>query len=100
MLVLPILKYEVMKQTPIVTCLGGLTRDIIHSFTFFKLVSSKVCTYRFYLNNSSKEYVQTAHIQSEITIEEPKDKVRKILADLGNIVKFHPFVTNSHYTSD
>jgi hypothetical protein len=50
--------------------------------------------------NSSKEYVQMAHIQSGITIGVSKDKVWKILADLGNIVKFHPFVTKSHYTSD
>jgi len=39
-------------------------------------------------------------VNSEITINAPKEKIWNILADLGGVVKFHPFVTKSHYTSE
>ena len=39
-------------------------------------------------------------VKSEIKINTPKEKVWNIIADLGGIVKFHPFVTKSHYTSE
>jgi hypothetical protein len=39
-------------------------------------------------------------VKSEIKINAPKEKVWNIIADLGGIVKFHPFITKSHYTSE
>ena len=39
-------------------------------------------------------------VKSEIKINTPKEKVWNIIADLGGIVKFHTFVTKSHYTSE
>lgn len=39
-------------------------------------------------------------LRYEIEIDAPKDEVWKLLANLGDVNKFHPFVPNSYYTSD
>ncbi len=38
-------------------------------------------------------------VQSKIEINTSKDKVWAIIADLGGIVRYHPFITKSYYTS-
>ena len=40
------------------------------------------------------------HISSEIRINASKQQVWNILADLGAIVNFHPFILKSYYTSE
>jgi len=39
-------------------------------------------------------------IYKEIELNIAKERAWEIIADLGGIVNFHPFVTNSYYTSD
>ncbi len=39
-------------------------------------------------------------INEEIRINAPKDKVWKLVADLGNVQVFHPGVSKSYYTSN
>ena len=39
-------------------------------------------------------------LKYEILINAPKSQVWDVIADLGGVVKFHPFVTKSYYVTD
>lgn len=39
-------------------------------------------------------------IYEEVQLDIPKERAWEIIADLGGVVNFHPFVTNSYYTTD
>ena len=39
-------------------------------------------------------------IKSEVQINAPKEHVWELVADLGGVVNYHPFVTNSFYNTD